>query len=80
MKPRESRKLREPLLSQILTPRAERGSEEVEPEMNQRSSWIIALVKTRLVVRRGKEELRREKRSWGGAKRDRVPVPVLGGC
>ncbi len=53
------------------------GAEEVEPEMNQRSSARTARRKTRLVVRRGRrrvggvegEEAReRVKRSWGGAK------------
>jgi hypothetical protein len=35
-------------------PAAERGREEVLPEMNQRSSVVTARWKTRLVVRRGK--------------------------
>jgi len=37
-----------------LTPAAERGIDEVLPEMNQRSSAMMARVKTRLVVRRGR--------------------------
>jgi hypothetical protein len=49
-----SRKAREPLPSQILTPWAERVCEDVSPEMNQRSSAMTALVKTRLVVRSGR--------------------------
>lgn len=32
----------------------ERGREDVEPEINQRSSAMTARVKTRLVVRRGR--------------------------
>lgn len=72
-------------------PAADSGSEEVLPEMNQRSSARTARRKTRLVVRRGRmgvggavgsvveeEGLEREKRRAGGAKRERVPVPVLG--
>lgn len=67
---------------------------EVEPEMNHRSSPMTARRKTRLVVRSGRmssvvvvvvPELsesviwrEREKRSCGGAKRAKVPVPVLG--
>ena len=35
-------------------PEAESGSEEVEPDMNQRSSAMTARRKTRLVVRRGR--------------------------
>jgi len=66
-------------------PAAERGREEVLPEMNQRSSAITARRKTRFVVRRGRigvgspgeEGREREKRRGGGAKRERVPVPVL---
>lgn len=70
-------------------PAAERGSEEVLPEMNQRSSAITARRKTRLVVRRGRmgiggeegeegsEGRDREKRRGVGAKSERVPVPVL---
>jgi hypothetical protein len=42
------------LPSQIFIPASERGREEVEPEMNQRSSAITARRKTRLVVRRGR--------------------------
>jgi hypothetical protein len=49
-----SRNSREPLPSQILTPWEERVWEEVSPEMNQRSSAMTALVKTRLVVRSGR--------------------------
>lgn len=70
-------------------PAAERGREEVLPEMNQRSSAMTARRKTRLVVRRGRmgiggdnglvglEGREREKRRGVGAKRERVPVPVL---
>jgi len=66
-------------------PAAERGREEVLPEMNQRSSAITARRKTRFVVRRGwigvgsPVEERREREKWrgGGAKRESVPVPVL---
>lgn len=47
--------------------------------MNQRSSSRIPRRKVRLVVRRGRVLLEREKRREGGAKRDRVPVPVLSG-
>ena len=72
-------------------PAAERGVEVVLPEMNQRSSVVTARRKTRLVVRRGRMGIReseeglegwgleREKRSWGGAKRESVPVPVRSG-
>lgn len=59
------------------------------PEMNQRSSARTARRKTRLVVRRGRigvygssdvvEGLEREKRICGGAKIERVPVPVRSG-
>lgn len=59
------------------------------PEMNQRSSARTPRRKTRFVVRRGRigirsdgedgEGFEREKRSWGGAKRARVPVPVRSG-
>ena len=55
--------------------------------MNQRSSAMTARRKTRLVVRRGStgigfedgsdEGRDKEKRRAGGAKRERVPVPVL---
>jgi hypothetical protein len=37
-----------------LTPCEERVCEEVSPEMNHRSSAMMALVKTRFVVRRGR--------------------------
>ena len=57
------------------------------PEMNHSSSAMTARRKTRFVVRRGRtgvggalrsdEGRDREKRSCGGAKRERVPVPVL---
>lgn len=70
-------------------PASERGRDEVEPEMNQRSSAMTARRKTRLVVRSGStgigfdkgsgEGREREKRRAGGAKRERVPVPVLYG-
>ena len=59
----------------------------MEPATNQRSSAMTARRKTRLVVRRGStgigfdeesgEGREREKRRAGGAKRERVPVPVL---
>jgi hypothetical protein len=49
-----SRNSREPLPSQILTPACDRGREDVSPAMNQRSSRIMARVKTRFVVRRGR--------------------------
>lgn len=62
------------------------------PDMNQRSSARTARRNTRLVVRRGRTGVRgeveaelevlgleREKRSCGGAKRERVPVPVRSG-
>jgi hypothetical protein len=42
------------LPSQIFIPAAERGREDVEPEMNQRSSARTARRKTRFVVRRGR--------------------------
>lgn len=68
-------------------PASDRERLEVDPAMNHRSSAMTARMKTRLVVRRGKigvggveglvEGREREKRSGGGAKRDRVPVPVL---
>ena len=68
-------------------PASERGRDEVEPEMNQRSSAMTARRKTRLVVRSGSTRIgcdegsgegrEREKRRAGGAKRERVPVPVL---
>ncbi len=61
--------------------------EDVDPDMNQRSSAMTARRNTRLVVRSGRIgvglfdpwDARREslKRSAGGAKRDIVPVPVL---
>ena len=63
--------------------------DEVEPAMNQRSSAMTARRKTRLVVRSGStgigrdvgsdEGREREKRRAGGAKSERVPVPVLYG-
>lgn len=68
-------------------PACESGTEDVLPEMNQRSSATTARKKTRFVVRSGRmgiggpggsaEGREREKRSGGGAKRERVPVPVL---
>lgn len=53
--------------------------------MNQRSSAMTARRKTRLVVNSGRirvgEEVEegwdREKRRWGGANMESVPVPVL---
>lgn len=53
-RPTLSRYWREPLPSQILTLRTFNGAEEVEPEMNQRSSARTARRNTRLVVRRGR--------------------------
>jgi hypothetical protein len=65
-------------------PALERGREEVEPLMNQRSSARTARRKTRLVVRRGRmgEPLGevRENFRGVGAKMETVPVPVLGRC
>jgi len=71
-----------------LIPASLRAREDVEPEMNQRSSAMMARVKTRLVVRRGRigvggcvgsfEGRERVKRRGGGANVERVPVPVLG--
>ena len=68
-------------------PASASGREEVEPAINQRSSAMTARRKTLLVVRSGStgigfvegsgEGLEREKRRAGGAKRERVPVPVL---
>lgn len=62
-------------------PAAERGREDVEPEMNQRSSAMTARRKTRFVVRRGRigvsSGVERVNFSGRGAKRERVPVPVL---
>lgn len=65
-------------------PASERGREEVEPLMNQRSSARTARRKTRLVVRSGRMreplgEVRVNFRGVG-AKMETVPVPVLGGC
>lgn len=71
-------------------PASDRGIEDVQPEMNQRSSAMTARMKTRFVVRRGRmgiageegssgeEGREREKRRGEGANRERVPVPVLG--
>lgn len=74
MRPRLSRKAREPLPSQILTFWEDKGREEVEPEMNQRSSRIMARVKTRFVVRRGRRGVpvgvERENLRGEGAKRE----------
>jgi len=75
--PSASRFSREPLPSQILIPWEDKGSELVEPEMNQRSSATTARRKTRFVVKRGRMPPAREKRREGGAKREIVPVPVL---
>lgn len=62
-------------------PASVRGREEVEPEMNQRSSAMTARRKTRFVVRRGRmgvpSRVERENFRGRGAKRERVPVPVL---
>lgn len=71
-------------------PASERGMLEVLLEMNQSSSAMTARTNTRLVVKRGRtgvggeegddEGREREKRRGGGAKRERVPVPVLEEC
>lgn len=77
----ESRYARDPLPSQIFIPAAERGREEVEPDMNQRSSVKTARRNTRFVVRRGRIGVPvgdvRENFKGAGAKREMVPVPVL---
>lgn len=53
-------------------------------EMNQSSSARTARRKTRFVVSRGRigvpSGFDRENFSCGGAKMERVPVPVLHGC
>lgn len=78
-----SRYSRDPLPSQILMPAALRGSEDVEPETNQRSSAITARKKTRLVVKRGRigscKGVDRENFRGVGANIEQVPVPVLSG-
>jgi hypothetical protein len=55
-------------------PAAERGREEVLPEMNQRSSAMTARRKTRFVVRRGRMGVpvgeERENLRARGAKRE----------
>ena len=62
-------------------PAAASGSEDAEPEMNHRSSPITARRKTRLVVSRGRIGVPVGEESSNlrgrGAKRERVPVPVL---
>ena len=69
-------------------PASLRGIEDVLPEMNHKSSAMIARVKTRFVVRRGRIGVgegvglvklgrEREKRKGGGEKTESVPVPVL---
>jgi hypothetical protein len=62
-------------------PAAVRGRDDVDPEINQRSSAITARRKTRFVVRRGSMGVpvveERENLSGRGAKRLWVPVPVL---
>ena len=77
----ESKYSRDPLPSQILMPACDKGREDVLPEMNHSSSARTARRKTRFVVRRGRtgvpSGVERENLSWGGAKRERVPVPVL---
>ena len=73
-------------------PASDSGLEEVVPATNQRSSVVTARRKTRFVVSSGSIGMRvfgsagvaglgfdREKRSCGGAKRERVPVPVRSG-
>ena len=82
-----SRYSRLPLPSQILMPCADKGKDEVLPEMNQSSSATTARKKTRFVVKRGSinvggspgfaEGRVREKRRGWGAKIEQVPVPVL---
>lgn len=80
----ESRYARDPFPSQIFIPAAERGREEVEPDMNQRSSVRTARRNTRFVVRRGRIGVPvgdvRENFKGAGAKREIVPVPVLFDC
>ena len=62
-------------------PALERATEDVLPEMNQRSSATTARRKTRFVVRRGRMGVpsteERENLRGRGAKREYVPVPVL---
>jgi hypothetical protein len=62
-------------------PASERGREDVLPLMNQRSSAMTARRKTRFVVSNGRmgvpDEVERESFKGGGAKVERVPVPVL---
>jgi hypothetical protein len=60
-----------------LIPCSDSGRDDVEPEMNQRSSAMTARRKTRFVVRSGRTWLARLNRRLGGAKREMVPVPVL---
>lgn len=80
----ESRYARDPFPSQIFIPAAERGREEVEPDMNQRSSVRTARRNTRFVVRRGRIGVPvgdvRENFKGAGAKSEMVPVPVLFDC
>jgi hypothetical protein len=54
-------------------PAAARGSEDVEPEMNHRSSRLV-VSRGRIGVPVGEESSNLRGR---GAKRERVPVPVL---
>lgn len=81
VRPMLSRYSRDPLPSQIFMPEELSGREDVEPEMNQRSSARTARRKTRLVVRRGRigvpVEVERENLRGVGAKIEYVPVPVL---
>jgi hypothetical protein len=68
-------------------PCADKGKDEVQPEINQSNSATTARRKTRLVVKRGStriggspglvEGIEREKRRGCGAKIEYVPVPVL---
>jgi len=77
--PRFSRNSFDPFPSQMLTPFFDRSVESVCPLTNQRSSSIIPRRNVFLVVSRGRVEFARDKRREGGAKRERVPVPVLSG-
>ena len=52
----------------------------MDPRTNHSSSSSTPRKKTRFVVRRGSVPSAREKRMEGGAKSERVPVPVRSGC
>lgn len=62
-------------------PAAVNGRDEVEPEINHKSSAMTARRKTRFVVRRGKIKapsgVERENLRGLGANNEKVPVPVL---